>query len=289
MNGKLCLITGANSGIGLETSRELARRGATVVMCARDHRRGQAAVAEVKQSTGSESVELLDLDLASFASIRAAVANFLERHNRLDVLINNAGLVLGDRRTTEEGFESTFGVNHLGHFLWTKLLLDTLKRSAPARIINLASDAHRMSKGLDFTDLMYEQRKYNSWKVYGDSKLANILFTRELARRLAGTGVVVHAVHPGVVATGFARDGDYQGIVGWLVKVAGPLLLTPAKGARTSIHVATCKEAGETTSMYWAKSRTKKPTAYARDDESARILWERSEALVNSGTISGVD
>ncbi|MGB1017236.1 MAG: SDR family oxidoreductase, partial [Nannocystaceae bacterium] len=261
-------------------SRELARRGATVVMCARDRGRGEAAVADVRRSTGSEAVELLMLDLASFASIREAATDFLARHDRLDVLINNAGLVLGDRRTTQEGFESTFGINHLGHFLWTSLLLDVLERSAPARIINLASDAHRMSKGLDFSDLMYERRKYNAWQAYGDSKLANILYTHELARRLDGTGVVVHSVHPGVVATNFSGDGDVKGVLGWLVKVAGPLLLTPAKGARTSIHVATSKEAGERTGLYWAKSRIKQPTAHALNDESARILWAQSEALI---------
>ncbi|MCA9713221.1 MAG: SDR family oxidoreductase [Myxococcales bacterium] len=280
MQGKVCLITGANSGIGRETARELARRGATVVMCARDRGRGQEAVDDVKQSTGSDAVTLLELDLASFASIRAAVARFTASHERLDVLINNAGLVLGDRRMTAEGFESTFGVNHLGHFLWTTLLLDLIKRSAPARIINLASEAHRMSRGLDMDDLMFERRSYNGWRAYGDSKLANILFTSELARRLEGTGVVVHAVHPGVVGTGFGRDGDVGGVVGWLIKLAGPLLLTSAKGARTSIHVATSDEAGERTGLYWAKSRTKRPTRFAQDDEAARRLWERSEALV---------
>lgn len=284
MQGKVCLITGANSGIGRETSRELARRGATVVMCARNRERGEAAVADVRESSGSSAVELLQLDLASFRSIRGAVETFLERHDRLDVLINNAGLILDDRRTTEEGFESTFGINHLGHFLWTTLLLDVLKRSAPARVINLASDAHRMSRGLDFTDLMYERRKYNGWRAYGDSKLANILFTRELARRLEGTGVVTHAVHPGVVGTGFGRDGDLKGVMGWLVKVAGPLLLTPAKGARTSIHVATSEDAGEVSGLYWAKSKKRRPTSYGRDDESARKLWEHSEALVSAAS-----
>ncbi len=280
MQGNVCLVTGANSGIGLETSRELARRGATVVMCARDRNRGDAAVADIKQSTGNDAVELLELDLASFGSIRAAVANFLDRHDRLDLLINNAGLVLGDRRTTAEGFESTFGINHLGHFLWTTLLLDVLKDSAPARIINLASDAHRMSRGLDFNDLNYERREYKGFQVYGDSKLANILFTRELARRLEGTGVVVHAVHPGVVATGFGRDGDVKGVLGWLVRVAAPFLLTSAKGARTTIHVATSDAASDSTGLYWAKSRVKQPTAHARNDEAAKKLWECSEALV---------
>ncbi len=280
MQGTVCLITGANSGVGLETARGLASRGATVVMCARNRGRGEAALRDVQQSTGSESVELLDLDLASFDSVRAAAASFLERHDRLDLLINNAGLILSERRTTQEGFESTFGVNHLGHFLLTTLLLDVLKRSAPARIINLASDAHKMSRGLDFDDLMAERKKYSHWRAYGDSKLANILFTVELARRLEGTGVVAHAVHPGVVGTGFGLDGDVTGIMGRLIKFAGRFLLTPAQGARTSLHVATSEAAGACTGKYWAKSRQKRPTSYGRDQAAARTLWERSEALI---------
>ncbi len=284
MHGTVCLITGANSGVGLETARNLASRGATVVMCARDRGRGEAALRDVQQSTGSDSLELLDLDLASLDSVRAAAASFLERHDRLDLLINNAGLILSERQTTQDGFESTFGINHLGHFSLTTLLLDALARSAPARVINLASEAHRMSRGLDLDDLMYERRSYNGWRAYGDSKLANILFTVELARRLEGTGVVAHAVHPGVVGTGFGRDGDVSGIMGRLIKLAGRFMLTPAQGARTSLHVATSDAAGACTGKYWAKSKQKRPTSYGRDEAAARALWERSEALIASAT-----
>lgn len=278
---KVCLVTGANAGIGRETARALAKRGATVVMAARNLDKGREAVQDVKTSTGSDKVELLPLDLASLASVREAAAKFLATHDRLDLLINNAGLVLGDRRTTEDGFEATFGINHLGHFELTRLLRQTLVDSAPSRIVNVASDAHRMSPGLDFDDLMVERKPYKGMAVYGDSKLANILFTRELARQLEGTGVVTHAVHPGVVRTGFARDGDVKGIMGFLVKLAGPFLLTPADGAKTSLHVALSEDAASSSGEYWARERRRAPKTPAQDDAAARRLWEISEKLVD--------
>jgi NAD(P)-dependent dehydrogenase (short-subunit alcohol dehydrogenase family) len=281
MRGKVCLVTGANTGIGLETARGLAAHGATVVMAARSRDKGDGAVADVKATTGSENVELLLLDLASLASVRAAAREFLARHDRLDILVNNAGLVLGDRRTTEDGFEATLGVNHLGHFELTRLLLDVLERSAPARVVNLASDAHRMSNGLDFDDLMYERRPYSGMRAYADSKLANILFTRELARRLEGTGVVVHAVHPGVVRSRFARDGDVKGLFGLLVKLGAPFMITPRKGAETSLHVALSDDAATTSGEYWARKQRRRPKAPARNGDDARRLWLESERLLD--------
>ncbi len=281
MKDKVCLVTGANAGIGLETARGLAKAGALVVMTARDRSKGEAAVADVKRSTSSDRVELLDLDLASLASVRKAAAEFLERHDRLDVLVNNAGLILGERRTTEDGFEATFGINHLGHFEFTRLLLDVLESSAPSRVVNLASHAHRTSSGLDFDDLMIERRAYKSMGAYGDSKLANILFTRELARRLEGTGVVTHAVHPGVVRTGFARDGDVKGLLGLAWKAMGPFLLSAEDGAATSLHVATSEDAGGSSGDYWAKKARTQPRKPALDDAAARRLWEVSEALID--------
>ncbi|MEM6995385.1 MAG: SDR family oxidoreductase [Myxococcota bacterium] len=282
LKDKVCLVTGANAGIGRETARGLAQEGATVVMAARNRSKGEEAVADVKETSGNDKVELLELDLASLASVRAAAKTFLERHDRLDLLINNAGLILGDRRTTADGFESTFGINHLGHFEFTRLLLDRIKESAPARIINLASDAHRTSKGLDFDDLMVERRPYKGMYVYGDSKLANILFTRELSRRLEGSDVVTHAVHPGVVRTGFARDGDVKGALGFLVKLAGPFLLTPTDGAATSLYVALSDDAGKTTGEYWARKTRKTPRKPAQDDAAAKRLWEVSEQLIEA-------
>lgn len=279
---KVTLITGANAGIGLETAVGMAERGFVVVMGARNEAKGQAAVQTVQGRVPGARVELLTLDLASLASVRAAAAELLERHDRLDVLINNAGLILGDRRVTEDGFEQTFGVNHLGHFLLTHLLLDRLKSSAPARVVNLASDAHRMSSGLDFDDLMRERRSYAGMPVYGDSKLANILFTRALATRLEGTQVVTHAVHPGVVRTRFAADGDVKGFFATLVKLSGPFMLTAAKGARTSLHVATSPQAGECTGLYWAKSKQRRPNKAALDDAAAERLWTVSAQLVGA-------
>lgn len=276
----MAVVTGANTGVGLETARGLAERGMTVVMCSRDPERGRAALEDVRASTGSGSVELVRLDLASLESVRAAAAEILERHPRIAILVNNAGAVLSDRRTTADGFEATFGVNHLGHFLFTKLLLPALEAGAPSRIVNVASDAHRMSFGLDFDDLQWERRRYRGLGVYADSKLANILFTRELARRLEGKGVVAHAVHPGVVGSRFGWDGDTRGWFAFGVKLVKPLLLTPAKGARTSLHVATSEEAGRSSGLYWARSRPIKPSRAARSDEAARRLWDASEALV---------
>jgi NAD(P)-dependent dehydrogenase (short-subunit alcohol dehydrogenase family) len=280
MQGKTVLITGGNSGIGFETALALAAAGATVAFTSRDPHRGEHAADEIRRRT-SVQPHLMPLDLASFASIRAFAAGFLERFDSLHVLINNAGLVLSERTETEEGFESTFGVNHLGHFLLTHLLLDRIKASAPARIINVASRAHRFARsGLDFDDLQLTSR-YGGMKAYARSKLANIYFTRELARRLQGTGVTVNALHPGSVATGFGRDDDVKPPYGWLWVLARPFLRSPQKGAQTSIYLASAPEVEGVTGKYFADSKETEPTAIARDDEAARRLWEASEALVS--------
>ncbi len=191
MTGKVVLITGANAGIGKETAVGLARMGATVVMTSRDAGRGAEALADVRSRSGSTEVELFPLDLAELASVRACATEVLERHQRLDVLVDNAGLVMAERTVTHEGFETTFGVNHLGHFYLTNLLLDRLRASAPARVVVVASQAHKMVRGgLDFDDLQ-SLRHYRGFDAYSKSKLANLYFTRELARHLAGTGVTV--------------------------------------------------------------------------------------------------
>jgi len=285
MKDRVAIVTGANTGIGLETARALAERGMTVVMCSRDAARGQAAIDDVRASTGSGSLELCALDLGSLVSVRAAASEILSRHPRVHVLVNNAGLVLSDRRTTTDGFEATFGVNHLGHFLFTHGLLSALEEGAreagePSRIVNVSSDAHRMSRGLSWDDLGCERRKYRELSVYADSKLANILFTRELARRFEGRGVVAHAVHPGVVGSRFGWDGDTRGWFAFGVKLVKPFLLTPAKGARTSIHAATAEDAARASGLYWTRSRPVKPSRAARDDEAAERLWQVSEQLV---------
>ena len=282
MKDRICLVTGANAGIGLETARGLARQGATVIMTARNRQKGEAAAADVRQTTGSERVELLDLDLADLSSVREAAEQVAMRHDALHVLINNAGLMLSERRLTVDGFETTFGVNHLGHFALTLLLLPLLKSSAPARIVNVASGAHAAArKGLDFDDLMFERRPYKMMDAYAGSKLANIHFTQELARRLEGSGVTANAVHPGAVGTRFASDGDVKGWFATLFQIGRPLLLTPAKGARTSLHVATAEEGGQVSGAYFARSRQKKTSRVAADHEADRRLWEISEQLTD--------
>jgi NAD(P)-dependent dehydrogenase (short-subunit alcohol dehydrogenase family) len=280
---KVALITGGNSGIGKHTAIGLLQQGYRVMITSRDPERGKAALAEIEQAGGG-SVECLPLDLARFDSIRECAQQVLARHDRLDVLVNNAGLMLGDRRQTAEGFEMTFGVNHLGHFLLTQLLLDRLIASAPARVVNLSSDAHKgASKGMSWSDLQHTER-YSGVAAYCESKLANIYFTRELSRRLEGKGVTVNAVHPGAVASGFARDGDTQGLLRAVFSIFRPFMISEAKGARTSIYVATSPKLEGETGGYYAKCRPAKLTKVAQDDEQARKLWEVSESLIEQAT-----
>jgi len=280
MSGMRVLITGGNTGIGKETAVGLAAKGAHVVFTSRDEARGHAAMNEIRQRSGSELVDVIPLDLARLASVRECAASFLDRYDRLDVLVNNAGLVLASRTVTEDGLEATFQVNHLGHFLLTALLRERLVASAPARVVNVASDAHTSAKrGLDFDDLQSE-RRYRAFAVYGKSKLANILFTRELARRLDGTGVTANAVHPGFVATRFGRDGD----TGLLGRIAMPLMrpfaLDATAGAQTSIYVASDPTVDGITGAYWVKCAQAVPSDPAHDDAAARRLWDVSEQLV---------
>ena len=280
MNGKTVVITGGNSGIGLETAVGLAGMGATVVITARDAERGKQAVDDVRGRSGSDAVDLAVFDLASLASVRAGAAELLDRCPRLDVLVNNAGLVLTDRSETVDGFETTFAVNHLGPFLLTNLLLDRIKASAPARIVNVASTAHKGArKGLDFDDLQATGR-YSGMRAYSASKLANILFTVELAKRLKGTGVITNSLHPGTVRTGYGRDGDARGVLGVGIKIAAPFFLSPAKGAATSIYLASSPEVADTNGEYFVKCKARKPASAARDEAAATQLWDESEKLV---------
>jgi NAD(P)-dependent dehydrogenase (short-subunit alcohol dehydrogenase family) len=280
MHGKQIVITGGNSGIGKEAAVELARAGAEVFIAARDQQKGEAAVAEIRERSGNKEAWLTPLDLGSFESIRTCAAWLLDRLPRIDVLVCNAGAVLTTRQTTNEGFEATFGVNHLGHFLLTKLLLDRVVKSRPARIVVVASDAHRYARGgLDFDDLNAE-KSFFGWEVYCKSKLANVYFANELARRLEGRGVVANSMHPGFVASNFAKDGD----AGWLGSV-GMVLLRPfaintQKGARTIIHLASADEAGDISGKYWHKCKVVRPSRRAQDAEAAARLWTLSEEMV---------
>jgi len=281
MTGKTVVITGGNSGIGLETAAALAQMGARVVLTARSASRGQAAVqALADRSSGARPVELVVFDLADLSSVRAGAAELLERCSRIDVLVNNAGLILTERSETVDGYESTLAINHLGPFLLTNLLLPRLIESAPSRIVNVASTAHNAArKGMPFDDLQSTGR-YAPMRVYGESKLANMLFTTELAARLAGQGVTANSLHPGTVRTGYGADGDAKGLLALGLKIARPFFLSPEKGARTSVYLASSPEVAQTTGLYFAKCKPKKSRKQARDTAGARRLWTVSDQLV---------
>lgn len=280
MDGKVVVITGGNAGIGKETAVGLAALGADVVITARNAAKGQAALDEIKRRSGSERVDVMALDLADFASIRSFAHDFLAGHDRLDVLLENAGLVQSQRSTTAQGFETTFGVNHIGHFLLTDLLLDRLKASAPSRVVIVASGAHRSARGgLDFDDLQTERHKYHGMQVYSRTKLANVYFARELARRLAGTGVTANALHPGFVASNFAREGD-TGFMSAGIRIARPFAISAPKGALTSIYLASSPEVEGVTGQYFSKCKPASTSKTAQDDDAGRRLWEATEKLV---------
>jgi len=275
MDGRVFLVTGATSGIGRATALELSRRGATVHLVARDRARGEAALAEVARAGGGRA-RLHLADLSSMAAVRALAEEVRATAPALHVLVNNAGAVEMERRVSPDGLEMTFAVNHLAYFLLTHLLLDLLRSSAPARVVNVASTAHR-GKTLDFGDLQ-NTRRYAGLRVYGQSKLANILFTRELARRLDGSGVTANSLHPGVVATGFGRSSG--GWMGFGVRLIAPLLLRPEQGAETTLYLACSPEVEGVSGQYFERCRPVRPSPAARDDAAARRLWEESARLV---------
>ncbi|HEY7547617.1 MAG TPA: SDR family oxidoreductase [Blastocatellia bacterium] len=272
MTGKTCLVTGANSGIGKATAEALARMGARVAIVCRSRERGLPALEEIKKKSDTSTVELMTCDFASQKQIRRLADEFLSGHDRLDVLINNAGLMRRHRETTEEGLEMTFAVNHLGYFLLTNLLLDMLKKSAPSRIVNVASVAH-MTGTINFDDLQGE-RDYSSMGAYRQSKLANILFTYELARRLEGTGVTVNCLHPGVIATNIARDMPKA------VRLALRAFFKGAeKGAETSIYLAASPDVEGVTGKYFDDKKEARSNQESYSREVALRLWDVSAEL----------
>ncbi len=277
MRDKLCLVTGANSGIGRATAEELARRGATVVMLCRDRGRGEAARARIATRVDGARLELLIADLASQRSVRRAAEEFKSAHPRLDVLINNAGVFWGRRQVTGDGLEATFAINHLGHFLLTQLLEEELKASAPSRIVNVSSSAYKAAR-LNLADLQSE-RGYDAMRAYGNSKLANILFTYELARRLDGSGVTANCLHPGVVRTRIGRNAPP--LIWLFFLVMKPLLLSPAKGAATTVYLATSPEVERVSGKYFVKQVPQPTAARTYTEETARRLWELSEKLAD--------
>ncbi len=282
MQGKVCLVTGATSGIGLESARALARQGATVVLSGRDAVRGEAALAEVRRTVPDAKLDLLLADLTSLASVRKLAQDFQARYSRLDVLLNNAGLLLDRRKLTPDGFEATFATNHLSHFLLTNLLLDVLKASGAARVVNVSSQGHRLGSVAFLDDLNAERGSYNGLKVYGHSKLANILFTRALARRLEGTKVTTNSLHPGVVRTGFGLNAE--GIFKHLVKLTAPFMLSAEGGARTSVYLASSPEVEGVSAKYFIKCKVAKESRDARDDAAAETLWRKSAELTGVGS-----
>jgi len=282
MNGKVAVITGSNIGIGLETAVGLAAKGATTVLACRNQEKAASAAAEVKRRSGNDNVRLVPLDLADLATVRACAATIEESFPRLDVLVNNAGGIWTERQTTAQGFEQTFGVNHLGHFYLTNLLLPRLVASAPARIVNLTSVGHHYAfGGMNWADLQLEHG-YRAMGAYSQSKLANILFTRALARRLDAAQVTANAVHPGPVRSGFGMDGDMKGIVGLGNKVVRLFEISAKAGAKTSIFVASDPSLEARTGGYWVRRRPGHMSRAARDDTSAERLWDESERLVKS-------
>ncbi|KUP26014.1 SDR family oxidoreductase [Paenibacillus sp. DMB5] len=273
MHGKIVLVTGGNSGMGLATTIEMARRGAKVVMACRSRTRGEAALAEARRRSGSEDITLMLCDLASFQSIRSFAGEFLAAYPVLDVLINNAGVVTIKRELTADGYEMDFGVNHLGHFLLTNLLLGALKKAGQGRIVVVASGAYKIGK-LYLEDHTLS-RGFNPAKAYARSKLANILFTRELAARLQGTGVTVNAVHPGAVGTSIGVNRE-TGFGRSVLKLLSYFFLTPEQGADTAVYLAAAPEVSGVSGQYYYRRQIQKLSPRAADAKEAARLWQWS-------------
>jgi NAD(P)-dependent dehydrogenase (short-subunit alcohol dehydrogenase family) len=282
MQGKVVVVTGSNTGIGLETAVGLAAQEATTVLACRNPAKGEAALKEVVRRTWNDDVHVVPLDLADLASVHKAADEISSRWDRLDVLVNNAGGTWSQRQVTAQGFEYTMGVSHLGHFYLTLQLLQRLQRSAPARIVNVTSVGHHFaSRGMRFEDLQSE-RGYDGMEAYCRAKLANVLFTRELARRLDAGAVTANAAHPGWVRSRFGMDGDLSGVMGFGIRMIRPLQISPKRGARTSIYLASSPHVVQTTGMYWVRSKPGHMGRQARDDEAAVRLWDESERLLDS-------
>ncbi len=282
LKGKVVVVTGSNVGIGLETAVGVAGQGATTVLACRNREKAEAAAREVTRRTWNDDVHVVALDLADLASVAAAAGSILSQWSRLDVLVNNAGGTWSGRQATAQGFEYTFGVNHLGHFYLTNLLLPRLEASAPARIVNVTSVGHHFARnGMRFDDLQSEHG-YDAMEAYCRSKLANVLFTRELAERLGGQVVTANAAHPGPVRSGFGMDGDLTGFMGFGMKLVRPFEISPKRGAKTSIYLASSPEVAGKSGLYWVRSKPGHMSRRARDDQAAARLWTESEALLSS-------
>lgn len=276
IHGKTVMITGGGAGIGLATAVELARRGADLIIVCRNAARGEETVDAVKTASGSDSVEYAAADLSRLADIRSLAAGFLASERPLHVLVNNAGVVNLTRRLTADGIEEVFAVNHLAPFLLTHLLLDRMRESAPARIVTVASEAHKFVRGINFDDLGFETG-YGWTKSYGQSKLANILFTYGLAERLAGSGVTANCLHPGAVATRLGTNNGW-GARG-LIALLRPFFKTPERGAQTSIYLATSAAVDGVSGKYFSDCRERRSSGASYDAEARERLWKISAAM----------
>ena len=271
------VLTGATAGIGRATAIELARRGARLLLLGRDPARCEDTLAEIESQTGRTDIALLRGDLASLDEVRRLAGEILERTDAIHVLLNNAGVTLTKRITTPDGYESTFAINHLAPFALTGLLLPRLLESAPARIVTVASDAHKFGR-LDLDDLQ-SKRRYNTMRAYGASKGANILFTQELARRLEGSGVTANCLHPGGIRSNLGRGNGP--LLDLFQRAVGVFLRSPEQGAETPVYLATSPDVAQANGLYYARCREHRAAAHASDPEVARRLWETSEELTN--------
>lgn len=278
MKDKTVLVTGASQGIGKYTALALAAQGARVAIVARNVERGTAALQEISRASGSEKIELFVADLSSLAEVRRLAAEFKARHSRLDVLVNNAGLLLPTRCVTVDGVEETFAVNHVAPFVLTAELSELLQASPPARVVTVSSEAHRLTK-MRWDDLQGARERYSPYRTYGQSKLANILFTFALARRFAGKGVTANCLHPGLVASNF---GHTYKLTAFLMRLTRPFLSTPPEGARTSIHLASSPAVDGVTGEYFVDSQPRRSSAASRDVAAQERLWTLTEELVGN-------
>jgi len=275
MEGRVCLVTGATSGLGKATAMGLAALGATVVLGCRDRAKGEAVKQEIATRTGNTSLDLFVADLASQQSVRQAAADFLARYPKLHVLVNQAGLYVNERQVTPDGLERMFAVNHLAYFQLTHLLLDALKAGAPSRIVNGSGGAEAMGN-IDFDDLQGE-KKFKAMKALAQSKLGNFLFTYELARRLQGTGVTVNVMHPGGVKTELAKGAG--GLFGLMMRLMRPFMVSPEKGAETLVYLASSPEVEGVTGQYFIKNKPAKSSSRSHDAALAERLWKVSAEL----------
>jgi NAD(P)-dependent dehydrogenase (short-subunit alcohol dehydrogenase family) len=281
MTGTVCLITGATSGIGWETAKALAAQGATVALVGRDAERTQKAIDTIRASAPNSQLESYSADLSAQEQVRRLAQEFQSRHDQLDVLINDAGAVFTTRKVSVDGIEMTLALNHLAPFLLTNLLLDTLKASAPSRVVTVSSGAHQSAK-INFDDLQLAHG-YGTWRAYGQSKLMNILFTTELARRLAGTRVTANTLHPGFVASNFGKsEGPFWTAAFTLMR---PFMISAEKGAQTVIYLASSPDVASATGGYYVNCAPARSSSVARDEATARRLWEVSEQLTDLPTV----